>query len=94
MINKQNIVYSVYKEYTKIPLSMVTSIIEQYNQAIISALSDGEDVNIGGFGKFKSLDRAKKSVRNPRTGERMTVPATRVARFTPAKYLKRRVASK
>jgi DNA-binding protein HU-beta len=60
--------------------------------SIEDALRDGEDVQFTGFGKFHVAVRGPRKGRNPRTGERMQVSATRVPVFTPATGLKRQVA--
>ena len=50
--------------------------------------SEGNEVAIAGLGMFKVRDRAARTARNPRTGEMVKVPATRVPKFTAAKALK------
>lgn len=55
---------------------------------IMGALKRGEEVSIAGLGIFKVKDRAARTARNPRTGEMVNVPATRVPKFSPAKALK------
>ena len=44
---------------------------------IESALRRGEDVNFTGFGKFHVAERGAREGRNPRTGETMTIAASR-----------------
>lgn len=41
-----------------------------------------------GFGSFKVVERAARKGRNPRTGKEITIPASKVAKFTPGKGLK------
>jgi len=55
---------------------------------ITRSLKGGTDVSIAGLGIFKVKDRAARTARNPRTGEMVQVPATRVPKFSPAKALK------
>ena len=52
------------------------------------SLKGGNQVKLPGLGTFKVRDRKARTAINPRTGEKVNVPATRVARFTPAKELK------
>ena len=52
------------------------------------ALKSGEDVNFTGFGKFYVAKRGAREGRNPRTGEAMTIAASRVPRFTAGKVLR------
>lgn len=59
--------------------------------SIESALSSGEEVNFTGFGKFHVAERGAREGRNPRTGETMTIAASRVPRFTAGSGLKKAV---
>ena len=45
-------------------------------------------VTFTGFGSFKVVARAARKGRNPRTGKEITIPASKVAKFTPGKGLK------
>jgi len=60
---------------------------------ITETLKGGGEVSIAGFGIFSVKDRAARQARNPRTGELVNVPATRVAKFRPSKALKETVKS-
>ena len=59
--------------------------------AIEGALKSGEDVNFTGFGKFHVAERGAREGRNPRTGETMTIAASKVPRFTAGSGLKKAV---
>ena len=56
--------------------------------AITDALAKGEPVAIAGFGTFTTRTRAARQGRNPRTGERIDIPASRVPSFKAAKALR------
>lgn len=43
---------------------------------------------LAGFGSFKTVKRAARKGRNPRTGEAIKIKASRTVRFSPAKALK------
>ena len=45
-------------------------------------------IQLAEVGTIKSVKRAARKVRNPRTGETMTSPACKVAKFVAAKALK------
>lgn len=60
-------------------------------EKITSALKSGQQVKIAGLGTFKVRERKARVAINPKTGEKVQVPATRVPRFTPAKDLKEAV---
>ncbi|HUN59854.1 MAG TPA: HU family DNA-binding protein [Candidatus Binataceae bacterium] len=55
---------------------------------IITALKQGERVNISGFGTFSVSDRHARTGRNPKTGETIEISASRSAKFKPGKQLK------
>ena len=60
--------------------------------AVFSAISDAlardEPVAIAGFGKFDVRRRPARQGRNPRTGEPVAVPASKMPSFRPAKALR------
>lgn len=60
--------------------------------AVSDALANGESVQLVGFGTFEVRERSEKVCRNPRTGESMTVAATKVPAFKAGKALKDAVA--
>jgi|SRR5579862_5892386 len=55
---------------------------------IITALKQGQRVNISGFGTFSVSDRQARTGRNPKTGETIQISASRSAKFKPGKQLK------
>lgn len=60
--------------------------------AIAAALAAGEKVQLIGFGTFEVRERAAKQARNPRTGETITVEATKAPVFKAGAALKAKVA--
>jgi len=62
-------------------------------ETIVEAVSQGDKVTLIGFGSFEPRDRQAREGRNPRSGETMTIPATRVPAFAPGKLFKEKVAS-
>jgi DNA-binding protein HU-beta len=58
--------------------------------AIRSALKRGDTVTLVGFGTFAVARRKTRTMRNPRTGQAVTVPG-RIPRFKPSKELKQAV---
>jgi DNA-binding protein HU-beta len=55
------------------------------------ALHRGSEVALSGFGKFHVGDRGAREGVNPRTGERIQIPASKVPRFTAGSGLKNAV---
>lgn len=60
-------------------------------QGIISALEKGDSISLIGFGSFRVVERAAREGRNPSTGEKMQIPASKGVKFTPGANLKERV---
>ena len=58
---------------------------------IEGALKSGEEVSFTGFGKFHVANRGAREGRNPRSGETMTIAASKVPRFTAGSGLKKAV---
>ena len=59
---------------------------------IVAALSQGERVQLSGFGIFEAKVREARVGRNPRTKQSIEIPATRVPAFKASKNLKDTVA--
>ena len=56
-----------------------------------SSLSNGERIEIRGFGSFSLHYRPARSGRNPKSGEPVSLPAKYVPHFKPGKELRERV---
>ena len=54
-------------------------------------LTQGDRITILGFGTFSISQRSERKGRNPQTGEEMTIPAKRVAKFKPSANLNARI---
>ena len=57
-------------------------------EGIVKTLKKGDEVSIAGLGIFSVKARAARTARNPKTGETIAVPATKVPKFRAAKALK------
>jgi len=66
-------------------------IIDSVIDIMSNTLSNGEDVELYGFGKFKLSSRKAYTARNPQTGAPIEVPEKRVVTFKAAKSLKEAV---
>ncbi len=55
---------------------------------VITALKQGDRVNISGFGTFSVSTRQARTGRNPKTGESIQITASRSAKFKAGKQLK------
>lgn len=64
------------------------TIVETIFESIIDALRKNEKIEIRGFGSFRTRPRRGRVGRNPKTGEKVEVPAKRIPFFKPSKELK------
>ena len=71
----------------------VEDVIQTILDSVVSALNDGEKVELRGFGSFRLRERKALRGRNPRTGEQVQVPAKTVAYFKPGKMLRELINS-
>lgn len=61
---------------------------------IVEVVAGGEKVTLVGFGSFEPRERKAREGRNPKTGSKMEIPATKVPAFSAGKLFKDRVAPK
>ncbi len=66
-------------------------LVHLFFQELVASLAVGEQVRLSGFGNFALRDKKERPGRNPRTGEKIPVPARRVVTFRPGKKLQARV---
>ncbi|QHS50406.1 HU family DNA-binding protein [Edaphobacter sp. 12200R-103] len=63
-------------------------IVDTLFESVIGALKSGDKIEIRGFGSFRTRQRNARTGRNPKTGEKVDVPAKRVPYFKPSKELR------
>ena len=62
--------------------------VEATIKAIQDAVISGEKVQLVGFGTFETVERAERQGRNPKTGEAMTIAASKSPKFKAGKAFK------
>ena len=86
-MNKTDLVNAVAAE-TGLTKKDAEKAVAAVLDGITAALKKGDKVQLVGFGTFEVRNRAAKQGHNPRTGEPMTVPASKIPAFTAGKALK------
>lgn len=61
--------------------------VDGFIAAVADALAAGEKITLVGFGTFSVGERAEREGRNPRTGDKISIPASKVVKFKPGKSL-------
>src|SRR5499425_3043457 len=86
-LTKADLIEEVLK-VTELPRKESEIIVETIFDSIIEAIQKGEKIEIRGFGSFRTRERRGRMGRNPKTGEKVEVPAKRIPFFKPSKELK------
>ncbi|WP_414755565.1 HU family DNA-binding protein [Anabaena sp. CCY 9910] len=60
-------------------------------ETIMESVSSGEKVTLVGFGSFEPRQRKAREGRNPKTNEKIEIPATTVPAFAAGKTFKEKV---
>jgi integration host factor subunit beta len=63
-------------------------IVETIFDSVVHSLRAGDKIEIRGFGSFRTRQRNSRVGRNPKTGDRVDVPAKKIPFFKPSKELK------
>jgi DNA-binding protein HU-beta len=67
--------------------------VDAFLETVEATLRRGGDVVFSGFGKFSVSNRSAREGRNPATGERIYIQASRVPKFSAGAALKKAVKS-
>jgi DNA-binding protein HU-beta len=65
-----------------------TKAVDGVFDALTEALKNGDEVRVVGFGTFTVSHRAASEGRNPRTGDKIEIPASKQPKFKAGKVLK------
>ncbi|MFV0498777.1 MAG: HU family DNA-binding protein [Bacilli bacterium] len=71
-----------------------TKYVDAFLETVSDALESGDGVTFVGFGSFVVRERGERTSRNPRTGETIKVPATKLPAFKVGSRLKNVVKGK
>ena len=91
-MNKGELVNLVAKEHG-LSKKETDAILSATLEIIKSTVAAGDKVTLVGFGSFELRQRQERVGRNPKTGEKLTIPAAKVPAFSAGKNFKEKVAS-
>ncbi len=86
-MNKTDLIDAV-ADSADLSKSSAARAVDAFVDAVTDALQKGDQVALVGFGTFSLRERAERSGRNPRTGETITIKASKLPAFKPGKALK------
>ena len=85
-MNKTELIEAIATR-SKTTKAQTTAMLNGLLEVIQENMTNGNDVQLVGFGTFSVTERAGREGRNPSTGETMTIPAKKVVKFKPGKAL-------
>jgi len=65
--------------------------VRALQKIIIGVVADGDKITLVGFGSFEAKERSAREGRNPKTGDIIQIPATRVPSFSAGKTFREEV---
>ncbi|HKO08785.1 MAG: HU family DNA-binding protein [Alphaproteobacteria bacterium] len=86
-MNKNDLVTAV-AEKTGLSKGEAEKSVDAVFESITQSLKGGQEVRLVGFGTFVVTNRAASEGRNPRTGEKIAIPASKQPKFKAGKGLK------
>lgn len=86
-VNKNDLIAHV-ADATELSKADATKAVDCVFETITSTLTNGDEVRLVGFGTFSVSQRAATEGRNPRTGEKIQIPASKQPKFKAGKGLK------
>jgi DNA-binding protein HU-beta len=86
-VNKSELIDAV-AEGADISKAAATRAVDTFIDSIAGTLKGGDQVTLVGFGTFMVRERAARTGRNPRTGEPIDIPASKMPSFKAGKALK------
>lgn len=86
-MNKSELIEAVAQS-ADLSKAAATRAVDAVLESVTGALKENDTVSLVGFGTFTVRERAARAGRNPRTGETIKIPASKVPGFKAGKALK------
>lgn len=86
-MNKTELIAAV-AEKAEISRKDAEKAVKAFTEAVSEELVKGGKVQLVGFGTFEVSEREAREGRNPKTGEKMTIAASKTPKFKVGKALK------
>lgn len=86
-MNKSELIDAIAQE-AEISKAAAGKALDGLIGAVTKALKEGDTVTLVGFGTFYVGERAEREGRNPKTGEKLVIPAAKTPKFRAGKSLK------
>jgi integration host factor subunit beta len=90
-VTKKELVHRI-AEQTGVTKVVAKDVIQAFLNSIIDELSHGNRLEFREFGVFESRERAARLAQNPRTLEKVPVPAKRIVKFKVGRMMRKKVS--
>lgn len=90
-VTKKELVHRI-AEKTGVTKVVAKEVIQSFLNSIIDELADGNRLEFREFGVFESRERAARLAQNPRTLEKVPVPAKRIVKFKVGRLMRKKVS--
>ena len=90
-MTKSELIEILAKRQSQLAYKDVELAVKTLLEHMANTLSDGERIEIRGFGSFSLHFRPPRVGRNPKSGDPVSLPAKYVPHFKPGKQLRERV---
>jgi integration host factor subunit beta len=92
-MTKSELIETLARKRSDLPYREVEEAVKILLEQMSESLSEGERIEIRGFGSFSLHFRPPRVGRNPKTGESVTLTGKYVPHFKPGKEMRERVNS-
>jgi DNA-binding protein HU-beta len=86
-VNTSELVAKIAEAYS-VTKTQAQGIVDSMRKSIMSAAANGEEISLPGFGKFKVKETPEREGRNPASGEKIKIAASRMLTYSPPKAVK------
>lgn len=90
-VTKKELVHRI-ADQTGTTKVVAKEVIQSFLNAIIDELAEGNRLEFREFGVFESRERAARLAQNPRTLEKVPVPAKRIVKFKVGRLMRKKVS--
>ncbi len=90
-MTKSELIEKISAEQSQLSAKDVELAVKMIMDHMADALSQGDRIEVRGFGSFSLHYRAARSGRNPKTGQKVQLDGKYVPHFKPGKELRERV---
>lgn len=89
-MNKAELI-SIVSRKTNLTKKETELVLSTILETIVDVVASGEKITLVGFGSFEVRERKAREGRNPKTGEKIEIPTSRLPAFSVGKFFKKRL---